>query len=176
MEVENIQPIIILKWNNEQSLFRNFFFGNLEYSKVKIMNDIKKWNKWANVHSYFIIDLLRVMTGVFMLYKGFSFMSNPNYYDYFANELSFFGGGILLIHIVVSLNVIGGIMIIVGFLTRWVIFIQLPIVIGAATLNITGKMQFQNFAISIFILSVFVFFAFFGSGKHSADYYFKMHS
>lgn len=138
------------------------------------MNTIKKWNKWANSHSYFVIDLMRVLIGVFMLYKGLSFMSKPEYYDLFGEELKKLGGGVNLIHLVVSLNVIGGIMIIVGLLTRWVILLQIPILIGAAIVNITGKMEIQNFILALVILCVFVFFFFFGSEKHSADYYFKM--
>lgn len=138
------------------------------------MKTIKKWNKWANSHSYFVIDLLRVLIGVFMLYKGLSFMSKPEYYDLFEEELNKLGGGITLVHLVVSLNVVGGIMIIVGLLTRWVILVQTPILIGAAIINITGKMEIQNFVLALLILVMFIFFFFFGSGKHSADYYLNM--
>ncbi|MDI9310150.1 MAG: DoxX family protein [Limnohabitans sp.] len=138
------------------------------------MKTIKKWNKWANSHSYFVIDLLRVLTGVFLLYKGLSFMSEPEYYDLFSEELNKFGGGIALVHLVVALNVVGGIMIIVGLLTRWVILVQIPILIGAAIINITGKMEIQNFVLALVMLGVFIFFFFFGSGKNSADYYLNM--
>ena len=68
-----------------------------------------------------------------------------------------------------------GILIIVfGLLTRWSIWVQLPILIGAVMINFLGQMNVQNFIMATITLLVCIFFLFYGSGKHSADYYFKM--
>lgn len=138
------------------------------------MSTIKKWNKWANNHSYWYFDALRILLGVLIVYKGFLFLQNPNNYDYYNEPLKDIGLGMLIIHTVVGFNIVGGIMIIVGFLTRWVIFGQLPIVLGAILINFLGRFEPENLVISILVLLVFVFFVFFGSGKHSVDYYLRM--
>jgi uncharacterized membrane protein YphA (DoxX/SURF4 family) len=69
---------------------------------------------------------------------------------------------------------IGGIMIIFGLLTRWAIAAQLPILFGAVLVNSMGRMHSESLALAIIVLLVCIFFLFYGSGKHSADYYFKM--
>ncbi|MGZ9736001.1 hypothetical protein [Flavobacterium sp. GNP002] len=69
---------------------------------------------------------------------------------------------------------VGGIMIAFGLLTRWAIIEQLPILIGAIVVNFMGEMQSQNLLLALLILGACIFFLFYGSGKNSADYYFKM--
>jgi uncharacterized membrane protein YphA (DoxX/SURF4 family) len=65
-------------------------------------------------------------------------------------------------------------MIAFGLLTRWAIIAQLPILIGAIVVNFMGEMQSQNLLLALLILGIYIFFLFYGSGKNSADYYFKM--
>ncbi|MFM9989165.1 DoxX family protein [Flavobacterium sp.] len=138
------------------------------------MNTVKKLNKWANAHTYYGIDLLRILVGVFLVWKGISFITNTEYYDYYAEPLKKIGGGMIIIHYVVAANMVGGVMLIFGLLTRWVIFSQLPILLGAILINFIGKMEFQNLILSISIFVICLFFLMYGSGRHSADYYFKM--
>jgi uncharacterized membrane protein YphA (DoxX/SURF4 family) len=61
-----------------------------------------------------------------------------------------------------------------GLLTRWAIIVQLPILIGAVVVNFMGEMHSQNLFLSLLLLIISLFFLIYGSGKHSADYYFKM--
>jgi len=138
------------------------------------MDEVKKLNKWANAHTYYGIDILRIAVGVFLFWKGISFITNTQYYDYYAEPIKRLGGGMIIIHYVVAANLIGGIMLIFGLLTRWAIFAQLPILLGAFMINFIGKMDYQNLIISFLLFVVCLFFLFYGSGKHSADYYFKM--
>jgi uncharacterized membrane protein YphA (DoxX/SURF4 family) len=138
------------------------------------MNTVKKLNKWANTHTYYGIDLLRILVGVFLVWKGIFFITNTEYYDYYAEPLKKIGGGMIIIHYVVAANMVGGVMLIFGLLTRWVIFSQLPILLGAILINFIGKMEFQNLILSISIFVICLFFLMYRSGRHSADYYFKM--
>lgn len=138
------------------------------------MESVKSLNKWANAHTSYYIDVLRIAIGVFLFYKGISFITNTEYYDFYAEPLKKIGGGMIIIHYVVAANVVGGIMIVFGLLTRWAIFAHIPILIGAILINFIGKMDFQNLISAIVIFIVCLFFLFYGSGKHSADYYFKM--
>ena len=138
------------------------------------MDTVKKLNKWANAHTYYGLDLLRILVGVFLVWKGISFITNTEYYDYYAEPLKKIGGGMIIIHYVVAANMVGGVMLIFGLLTRWVIFSQLPILLGAILINFIGKLDFQNLLLSASIFLICLFFLIYGSGKHSADYYFKM--
>lgn len=140
------------------------------------MDEVKKLNKWANAHTYYGIDILRIAVGIFLVWKGISFFTNVEYYNFYADALKKFGGGMIIIHYVVAANFVGGIMLIFGLLTRWAIFAQLPILFGAFLINFTGTMIVQNLIFSILLFGICIFFLLYGSGKHSADYYFKMNS
>jgi putative oxidoreductase len=59
-------------------------------------------------------------------------------------------------------------------LTRWALLAQLPILVGAVLINFLGDMNALNLLLSTLTLGLSMFYTVYGSGKHSADYYFKM--
>lgn len=138
------------------------------------METVKGLNKWANAHTYYWLDLLRVLLGVFLCWKGISFITTPEYYQQLVDPIQNIGGGMIIIHYVTATHIMGGIMIAFGLLTRWAIIAQVPILIGAFLVNFVGAMHIGNLLLSSLLLGLCVFFLFYGSGKHSADYYFKM--
>lgn len=138
------------------------------------MDTIKHLNKWANAHTYYSLDALRIGLGGFLFYKGLYFMSNSLILAELIQPLKNYVGEIILLHYVVPAHLIGGILIIFGLLTRWALLAQIPILIGAVLINILGPMQLINFTSASCILLLSMFFITYGSGKHSADYYFKM--
>lgn len=141
------------------------------------MNNVKSLNKWANAHTYLPLDLLRMALGVFLFMKGVYFFSNPQYLVDLLSPIDRFdkiGGGMFLIHYLAPAHLIGGILIFFGLLTRWAIFAQLPILICAIIINFMGYLHEQNLLVAILTLLLCLFFAVYGSGKNSADYYFKM--
>lgn len=138
------------------------------------METIKGLNKWANAHTYYWLDFLRMSLGAFLIWKGISFITNSDYYQQLIEPLKNMGGGMIIIHYVTAAHIMGGIMIVFGLLTRWSIMAQIPILIGAFFINFIGEMNYGNLTASFLLLMVCVFFLFYGSGKHSADYYFKM--
>jgi uncharacterized membrane protein YphA (DoxX/SURF4 family) len=141
------------------------------------MNNVKTLNKWANAHTYLPVDLVRMGLGVFLFVKGVTFITNI---PYLVDLLSPFdksnGGmfGMFLVHYIASAHFLGGILIVFGLLTRWAIIAQLPILIGAVIINFMGEMHSQNLFLSLVTLAICIAFLFYGSGKNSADYYFKM--
>jgi len=138
------------------------------------MNNVKHLNKWANAHTYFPVDLIRMTLGVILFLKGISFITNTQYLADLLSPIDKYGGGMILLHYVASAHILGGILIFFGLLTRWAIIIQLPILIGAVVINFMGQMNTQNLLFSLVILVFCISFIIYGSGKHSADYYFKM--
>lgn len=135
---------------------------------------LKSRNKWANAHTYYLLDILRVVLGVFLIFKGISFITNSRTFEDLIAPFSNFLGGMLTFHYIASAHIMGGIMIIFGLITRWAIIAQLPILLGAVITNFIGEMDSTNLILATITLVASLFFLFYGSGKHSADYYFKM--
>ena len=137
---------------------------------------IKKLNKWANSHAYYPIDILRIVLGAFLVYKGLYFFQNSSYLESLLVGLKFDGFSALMwsVHVIGLFHFVGGLIIIFGLLTRLSLIVQLPIFIGAVAINFFGIMNSQNLLEASIVLLVAIFFIFYGSGKHSADYDFKM--
>lgn len=138
------------------------------------MNNVKSLNKWANAHTYLPVDIVRMVLGVFLFMKGVYFVSNIQYLVDLISPVDHMGGGMFLLHYIAPAHLIGGILIFFGLLTRWAIAAQLPILICAVIINFMGNMHQQNLLLALLTLGVCIFFLFYGSGKNSADYYFKM--
>ena len=138
------------------------------------METIKTLNKWANAHTYFPLDLLRIALGVFLFIKGINFMADSIMLMSLFKPMENLAGGMVIIHYVAPAHFLGGILIAFGLLTRWTIIAQIPILIGAIVINFVGEMNSTNLILAISTLLTCGFFLFYGSGKHSLDYYFKM--
>jgi uncharacterized membrane protein YphA (DoxX/SURF4 family) len=138
------------------------------------MVSVKSLNKWANAHTYYSIDILRVALGVFFFIKGLQFISQSQILMELFAPLRDFGGTMIVIHYVAPAHLVGGLMIAFGLLTRWALIAQIPILFGAILINFIGVMNPGNLKLAIAILLLTGFFIFYGSGKHSVDYYLKM--
>ena len=88
--------------------------------------------------------------------------------------LKSYAGDMLAIHIIAPAHFVGGTLIVFGLLTRWAIIAQLPVLIGAVLINFLGDPVVNNLILSSVVLLICIFFLFYGSGKHSVDYYMKM--
>lgn len=138
------------------------------------MDRVKSLNKWANSHTNYTIDLLRIALGVFLFFKGISFITSSQSVSDEFDTLSNFTGGMFIFHYVASAHIMGGVMIVFGLLTRWAIWAQLPILVGAVIVSFMGTPNILNVILATLTFVVCLFFLAYGSGKHSADYYFKL--
>ncbi|PCJ96542.1 MAG: DoxX family membrane protein [Flavobacteriaceae bacterium] len=138
------------------------------------MTTIKALNKWANAHTNYPLDILRITLGVFLFIKGIDFMSNQVQMMEVMRPFQGMPGGMIIIHYVVPAHFVGGFLIVMGLLTRWAVLAQLPILIGAVLVNFLGEMSVTNLIVASVTLLICVFFLFYGSGKHSVDYSLKM--
>lgn len=141
---------------------------------IAIMGTIKSLNKWANAHTYYPLDLLRVALGVFLFIKGMTFMGNTEQLIELIKPIEKIVGGMIAIHYIAPAHFVGGVLIAFGLLTRWAALAQLPILIGAVLINFLGEMSSGNLIVSLVTLLVCIFFVLYGSGKHSVDKYLKM--
>lgn len=138
------------------------------------MLSIKSLNKWANAHTYYWLDILRVALGVFYFIKGIHFITQTETLVELIQPLKGFGGIMLVIHYVAPAHLVGGLLIAFGLLTRWALIAQLPILLGAILINFVGVMNPVALVEVLVVSLLTAFFIFYGSGKHSADYMMKM--
>ena len=143
-------------------------------TNLNTMGLIKKLNKWANAHTYLILDLIRVLLGIVFFVKGIEFMTHHEEMERLAAPFQNIPGGMILLHYLIPAHFVGGILIVVGLLTRWAAIAQLPLLFGAVLTNFLGQMDTNNLMLAIIVLITSLFFIIYGSGKHSVDYYLKM--
>ena len=70
-------------------------------------------------------------------------------------------GEIILLHYVVPAHLIGGLLIIIGLLTRWAVAAQIPVLISALFVNVVLNMSILNLITVLITLFISVFFLFF---------------
>ncbi|GJM30314.1 MAG: hypothetical protein DHS20C17_29490 [Cyclobacteriaceae bacterium] len=138
------------------------------------MDTIKRLNKWANSHTSLPLDLLRILLGAFIFYKGMTFSVHTNYLYEILNPLDEWLGTVIIVHYVTMAHLAGGILIIIGLITRIAVLVQIPALIGAVLINFMGVMDATNLIAATIVLVACVFFLAYGSGRHSVDYVLKM--
>lgn len=103
------------------------------------MGLIKSLNKWANARTYLLLDLIRIMLGIIFFVKGIEFMTNFTEMERMARPFEGVPGGMFILHYIAPAHFVGGILIVVGLLTRWACIAQLPILFGAVLTNFWAK-------------------------------------
>lgn len=134
------------------------------------MEALDKMYDWADRHQTTALDVLRVLTGAFIFYKGLYFMQHSNY----ILELTapFFGEAFTsfwVVHYVAMAHLAGGVMIAIGLLTRIAVIAQLPVLVGAVVIHFISQFQVMELIQSLIILLMLLTYTVYGSGGHSAD-------
>jgi uncharacterized membrane protein YphA (DoxX/SURF4 family) len=101
-------------------------------------------------------------------------MTNQEEMERLAEPFQKIPGGMILLHYLIPAHFVGGILLVVGLLTRWAAIAQLSILFGAILTNFLGVMNTYYLLLAIIALLTSLFFIVYGSGKHSVDYYLKM--
>ena len=144
------------------------------------MNTVTKIEHWADAHHPQWIDFLRIILGLFILYKGILFISDTNALLAIMNnaDLQFVNLG--LAHFVAFAHLVGGLLIAMGLVTRIAVSFQIPILLGAVLFvnSQKGFLSVSNnleFGISLVVLILLIVFLVYGSGKFSVDHWMKKH-
>ncbi|MBB6326551.1 putative membrane protein YphA (DoxX/SURF4 family) [Algoriphagus iocasae] len=144
------------------------------------MNTVTKIEHWADAHHPQWIDFLRIILGLFILYKGILFISDTDALLAIMNnaDLQFVNLG--LAHFVAFAHLVGGLLIAMGLVTRIAVSFQIPILLGAVLFvnSQQGFLSVSNnleFGISLVVLILLIVFLVYGSGKFSVDHWMKKH-
>jgi len=138
------------------------------------MKTIVRMNKWANAHTSVGLDVLRIGLGIFLFWKGIQFAGQTRELTHLIAPDHPDSATLILAHYIAMSHFSGGILVVVGLLTRLSLAFQYPILIGAVIINFTGTMDTSALLQAIAALLVATFFLIIGSGKHSVDYTLKM--
>ena len=128
--------------------------------------------KWLDTHRDNAYSIIRMFLGLILLIRAVIFLINPSAITSLAGarETYFLNSLILIAHLV------GGVLLALGYQTRFAAAIQLPILIGAVFfihlkdgLISTG----QSLELSVLVMFLLFIFLLFGSGPYSCDCYRK---
>jgi len=140
------------------------------------MNAIQQLNTWGERQQPMAILLIRVAVGLLLLFKGFSFISHTPELEALISTNNFPNQAHWLAGYVTWAHLFGGVMIMLGLMTRIAALIQLPILIGAVFfINAgTGIMTVDpQISLSVLVLLLLIFFLIVGGGRFSMDRYLR---
>ena len=136
------------------------------------MNYVQRIEGWAENHQAKWLALFRIVLGLIVFLKGLFFLMNRDALFAMIANSAIDLYAVMLVHMVAFAHLIGGILIVLGLVTRLAVLFQLPIVIGAIVF-INAKHGFYSIdselSLSILILVLLMFFLIFGSGSYSVD-------
>lgn len=139
------------------------------------MNFAHRLELWGDRHHPKWLDIIRIVLGVFLCYKGVEFLNNMGNLLDVMNRLSFNAFAIILLsHYIVFAHILGGFLLVLGLLTRFACLIQIPVLIGAVFfVNTTGNIlqPFSELWMSLLVLILLCGFLIVGNGAWSFDWF-----
>lgn len=134
------------------------------------MNYIQRMEHWGDTHHPQWMDFVRIALGILLLIKGIEFSNDMNPLMARMSNLPF--GNFMMVvlaHYVLFAHIVGGGLLVVGFLTRLACVVQIPILLVALFLNIFN--QFSELSLSLLVMALLIYFMIIGSGRWSLDWY-----
>ena len=109
---------------------------------------------WTATHYPAWFDIMRMLLGIFLFVKGFIVLSLIGPIQTFIENINLLNNSNLdwnaqiLVQFIAYTHIIGGFFITVGFLTRLIVFFQVPILMGAVLFTMPGfkLSQYNNLA------------------------------
>jgi putative oxidoreductase len=132
------------------------------------MNLVQRVEHWGDAHHPQWLDLVRIALGAFLCYKGVDFLMNMGtMLDLITNRMSFGSfTSMLMSNYIAFAHILGGILLILGVLTRFACLIQIPILLGAIFfVNSDLYRPFSALAMPIIVLLLLILFLVVGNGK-----------
>lgn len=133
------------------------------------MDILHRFEHWGDAHHPKWLDIIRIVLGIFLCYKGIDFLRNMSTITGPLSTKTSFGSFsiILLSHYVVFAHILGGLLMVVGVLTRFACLIQIPIMLGAIIfVNAAGDVfkPYSELFLSVLILLILCYFLIVGDG------------
>ena len=127
---------------------------------------------WADAHHPKWLELLRILLGVILFFKGLTFILDKQLTVQLLHDNNFEFLPLLIVHYVIIFQLAHSVLITVGLVTRWAALAQIPIVGGAVWLiatNATFQPLGSDLWLAVLLFFLLVFFFIYGAGSFSAD-------
>jgi len=134
------------------------------------MNLVQRVEHWGDTHHPQWLDILRIALGIFLCYKGVEFLTNMGTMLGLMTSKMSFGSftAVLMSNYISFAHILGGILLILGVLTRFACILQIPIMIGAIFfINASPDMYrpFSQLLLAIVVLLLLICFLIVGNGR-----------
>jgi uncharacterized membrane protein YphA (DoxX/SURF4 family) len=134
------------------------------------MNLVQRVEHWGDAHHPQWLDIIRIALGIFLCYKGVDFLNNMgNMLSLITNKMSFGSFNSMLMSNYISFaHILGGILLILGVLTRFACLIQIPILLGAIFFIHLSPGLYRphsELAVSVLVLLLLILFLVVGNGR-----------
>jgi putative oxidoreductase len=136
------------------------------------MNVIQRLEHWGDRHHPRWVDIVRILLGIFLCHKGIEFLEDmSSMMNLLSSQFSFGSFSLLLLgHYIVFAHLLGGVLLVLGLLTRFACIIQIPVLIGAIIFVNANEglwTPFSELWLSILIFLLLVYFLIVGDGPWS---------
>ena len=133
------------------------------------MNFLQRFEQWGDAHHPKWLDIIRILLGIFLCYKGIDFLQNASALTGPLSTKTSFGNFTVIIlgHYVTFAHILGGILLVLGLFTRFACLIQIPILLGAIIFINSAKDVFRPYSelfFSILVLLLLIYFLIVGNG------------
>lgn len=133
------------------------------------MNLIQRIEHWGDTHHPRWMDIVRIALGAFLIYKAVDVLNNMSDMITLMEGNTSFGSFsyVLAVHYAVFAHILGGILLIVGVLTRFACLIQIPVLLGAIFFLGSNREMLQPYSeiiISAVVLLLLIYFLIAGNG------------
>ncbi len=138
-----------------------------------MLHQIEKWS--ATHHPRWLV-LPRIALGVFLIFKGISFMNSSVTLETLLSETGVSADRAWIPLVITWLHLLCGFLIIIGLFTRWAALLMIPILLVAVIFVNVPRGLFapgSEFWFSSLVLLLLIFFFFEGGGPLSLDDYFR---
>ena len=132
------------------------------------MNLVQRVEHWGDTHHPQWLDLIRILLGAFLCYKGVDFLMNMgSMLSLITNKMSFGSfSSMLMSNYIAFAHILGGILLILGSLTRFACIINIPILLGAILfVNTEMYRPFSALLLPIVVLLLLICFLVVGNGR-----------
>lgn len=127
---------------------------------------------WTEDHSHGLFEGLRMLLGLVFFVRGLHFIVNPELLVATFGLLRPEGWAEVLGYYIIAAHLVGGFMLGMGWLTRWAVALNVPVLIVVVDVWMSGahsELNTGSLLLSLAMLLAMLIFAFYGSGQLSVD-------
>jgi len=136
------------------------------------MNFLQRAQAWGDAHHPKWMDIVRIALGLFLVYKGIEFVGDmSSFINLLSSRFSFGSFTLMLLgHYIAFAHILGGVLLVLGMLTRFACIIQIPVLLGAIFFINAKQGIWQPFSelwLSVLVLLLLIYFLVIGNGPWS---------